>query len=133
MGKNTMLETLAETLPPVLEIYSIPEYARNYTDKWGNIKKPPEKTIEQCKAGDFIKIFIYSAEPGFYYGFQVKLRKLVKQKEANIINDSVQKTADAALYSARRELVSIVNNYSKKLVKTFLTFDRICYNQIELF
>jgi len=128
-----MLETPVETPPPVIDAVELPEYARLYCDKWGNIKKPPEKAIEQHKAGDYIKVYIYRAETGFYYGFQVKLRKLIYQKEANIIKDAPEKTQDAALFSARRELVSIVGNYSKKLVKLFLSFDKICYNQPELF
>jgi hypothetical protein len=128
-----MLESPVENPPPVIDAVELPEYARAYCDKWGNMRKTPLKTIEQCKAGDFVKIFIYDAPMGFYYAFQAKLRRLVYQKEANIIKDAPEKTPEAALFAARRELVSIVNNYSKKLIKLFLTFDKICYNQPELF
>jgi len=128
-----MLETPVENPPPVLETVELPEYARAYCDKWGNIKKTPEKVIEQNKAADFVKIFIYNADPGFYFGFQLKIRKLIYQREANILKDTAQDTAEAATYAARRELVALVNSYSKKMIEAFLTFDKICYNQPELF
>ena len=129
-----MLETPVENPPPLaVDAVELPEYARSYCDKWGNIKKTPEKIIEQNKAGDFIKVYIYKTDAGFYYGFQIKLRKLIYQKEANIIRDTPQETIDTAKMAARKEMVSIVNSYSKKLTEAFLTFDKICYNQPELF
>ena len=127
------IETPVENPPPVIDAVELPEYARAFCDKWGNMRKTPLKTVEQCKGGDFIKICVYDAPTGFYCAFQVKLRRLIYQKEANIIKDAPEKTPEAALFSARRELVSIVNNYSKKLVELYLTFDKICYNQPELF
>ena len=128
-----MIETPVENLPPVVNNAVIPAPARPYCDIWGNIKKEPLKAIVESHKGDFINVYIYEIEAAFYYGFQLKLRKLIYQKEANVINDTAQNSADAALYCARRDLVSLVNNYSKKLVETFLTFDKICYNQPELF
>jgi hypothetical protein len=135
-----MLETPVENPLPVINAVELPEYARAFCDKWGNMRKTPLKTVEQCKAGDFVKICLYDAPTGlcdapvgFYYAFQVKLRRLVYQKEANVIKDTPEKSLEAALIAARRELVSIVNNYSKKLVELYLTFDKICYNQPELF
>jgi len=128
------IETPVENPPPLaIDAVELPEYARAYCDKWGNMRKTALKTVEQSKGGDFVKISIYDAPTGFYYAFQAKLRRLVYQKEANIIKDAPEKTAEAALFAARRELVSLVNNYSKKLVELYLTFDKICYNQPELF
>jgi len=126
------VETPAENLPTIAYSGPTAAFARDYVDLWGNFNITPIKAIEQAHGPDFIKVFIYEAEPGFYYGFQIKLRKLIYQKQANI-NDAPEKTIDAALVAARRELVSIVGNYSKKLVELFLTFDKICYNQPELF
>jgi len=126
------IETPAKNLPTIAYSGPTAAFARDYVDIWGNIKKAPIKTLEQAHGGDFIKVYVYAAEPGFFYGFQVKLRKLIYQKQANI-KDAPEKTIDSALFAARRELVSIVNNYSKKLVELFLTFDKIVYNQPELF
>jgi len=128
-----MLETPVENPPPLIDAVELPEYARAFCDKWGNMRKIPLKTVEQSKAGDFVKICVYDAPMGFYYAIQAKLRRLVWQKEANVIKDAPEKTPEAALFAARRELVSVVNKYSKKLVELYLTFDKICYNQPELF
>jgi len=127
------VETPVENPPPIVKNAVIPAFASPYCDIWGNIKKEPLKAIVESHGGDFVNVFIYETEAGFFFGFQLKLRKLVYQKQANILNDTPQETEAAALYSARRELVSLVNNYSKKLAELFLTFDKICYNQPELF
>jgi len=130
--KNTYVEIPVENPPPVIEKADIPEFARPFCDKWGNIKKTPEKMIEENHGMDFIKIFIYKAGPGFYFSFQLKLRKLIFQKEANI-KDNSHDSIEAARRAARDAIVSVVQNYSKNLIETFITFDKICYNQPELF
>jgi hypothetical protein len=127
-----MIETLIENPPTVVNSEPIPAFARDYVDIWGNIKKTPVKAIEQARGPDFIRIYIYRADPGFYYGFQLKLKKLILQKEANI-KDEPCKTEDEARQAARRTIVAFVGSYSKKLVDLYLTFDKICYNQPELF
>jgi hypothetical protein len=82
-----------ENPPPVIDAIAIPEHAWPWCDKWGNIKKPPEKTIEQCHGADFIKLHIYKTETGFFC-FQLKIKKLIAQQEANIINQTPFETED---------------------------------------
>ena len=128
-----MLETLIENPPPVIDVAELPENVKEYCDKWGNIKMPPEKSIEQHIAGDFVKVNIYKIEQGYFYGFQMKIRKLIYQKKANVIKDTPQENFDMAKITARREIADIVNRYSKKLIPFYLSFDKVCYNQPELF
>jgi hypothetical protein len=125
-----IVETPVENSPPVIETIEIPEYARPFCDSWGNIKKEPVKTIEQTQGRDFIKINIFRADPGFFYGYQFKIKKLILQKEANI-NDVPFETEEKARRAARNELLSLVSE--KKLLQTFISFDKVCYNQPELF
>jgi len=127
-----MIETLIENPPPVVNVVKIPEYARSYCDIWGNIKKTPVKAIEQAHGRDFIRVYIFQAESGFYWGFQLKLNKLILQTEANI-NDDPCKTADEAMRAARLTMEAVIKENSKKMFELFLTFDKICYNQPELF
>jgi hypothetical protein len=125
-----IVETPVENAPAVTGAIEIPEYAWLYCDSWGNIKKEPVKTIEQNKGNDFIKICIFLAEPGFFYGYQFKIKKPILQKNANI-NDVPFETEEKARIAARNELLSLVSE--KKLKETFASFDLICYNQPELF
>ena len=127
-----MIEIPVENPPLVIGAVDVPEYARSYCDTWGNIKKTPVKAIEQVHGPDFIRIYIYQADPGFYFGFQLKLKKLILQKKANI-KDEPYKTEDEARQAARRSMITFVSMYSKKLVDEYLAFDKICYNQPELF
>ena len=128
-----MIETPVESPPPITNTINLPEYARGYCDLWGNIKKAPVKSIEQSDGPDFVKVYIFQADPGYYFGIQIKLNKLVYQKEANIYHDPPQESEDKARWAARDFIATIISKYSKKLMKTFLTFDKICYNQPELF
>jgi len=128
-----LIETPVENPPPVTEVIDLPEYAIPFCDKWGNIKSSPEKTIEQKNGSDFIIINIFKSEKGFFYGFKLKLKKLIIQKEANVIKDTPFKTGEIALTAAREAIINFLNSYSKNMIKTFLSFDKICYNQPELF
>jgi len=112
---------------------NLPDYAREYCDTWGNIKTEPTRTILQSKGPDFVKVNIFATDNGYFFGAQIKLNKLIYQKEANVLNDAPLNTEDQARWAARDFITSIVSRYSKKLMKTFLTFDKVCYNQPELF
>ena len=125
-----IIETPIENAPPVIDPVEIPEYARSYCDSWGNLRLNPLKTLDQCRGGDFIQITVYKADTGFYYGFKLKLKRLVYQKMANI-RDTPHETEGKALRAAQEELLTLVSE--KKLAKTFLLFDKIRYNQPELF
>jgi hypothetical protein len=126
-----VVETPAEidNAPLVFNAVSIPESARPLCDIWGNFVHPL-KTIEQNHGNDFIKIFIYSFESRFYFGYQLKLKRVIREKKANVSDipiDTEEKTRKAA----RDELTSLVTE--TKLQKVFISFDKICYNQPELF
>jgi hypothetical protein len=124
------LETPVENAAPVIEAVEIPEYARPYCDSWGNIKKEPVKVLEEHHDKDFIKILIYQTETGFFFGYQLKLKKLILQKQANIKDIPLEGEA-VAVKAARKELTAIASE--NRLIKTFITFSTICYNQPELF
>ena len=125
-----VLETPIENPPPVIDPVEIPEFARSFCDQWGNLRLEPLKTLDQHRGGDYIQITVYNATTGFYYGFKLKLKRLVYQKTANI-KDTPHETEGKALRAAREELLTLATE--KKLTETFLMFDKICYNQPELF
>jgi hypothetical protein len=124
------LETLVENAAPVIESAKIPEYAQPHCDSWGNIKKEPLKVLEETHGQDFIKIFVYQIETGFFFGYQLKLKKLIIQKQANI-KDTPLEGEGPAIKAARKELTDLASE--NRLIKTFIMFDTICYNQPELF
>jgi hypothetical protein len=125
-----IIETPIEKAPPVIGAVKIPEYARPFCDTWGNIKKEPVRTIEESHGPNFIKVFIFNAGVGYFYGYQLKLNKVVLQKQANI-TDTPQETEDKAQRAAQDDLMAAVSE--KRLRKVFISFDKICYNQPELF
>jgi hypothetical protein len=127
-----LIEEPIENPPPVVNSAVIPAFARDYVDLWGNFKKAPVRAIEQSHGADFIRFYVYRAELGFYFSYRLKLRKLIYQREANI-NDPPEATEEKAIRAAHAEIVALVNKYSKKLLEVFLTFDKVCYNQPELF
>jgi hypothetical protein len=118
-----------ENTPLVFNAVSIPESARPLCDIWGNFNSPM-KTIEQNHGNNFIKVFIYSFESRFYFGYQLRLEKLIREKRANV-SDIFYGTEEGARKAARDELTSLATE--TKLRKVFITFDIICYNQPELF
>jgi hypothetical protein len=121
--------TEIENAPVVFNAISIPESARPLCDIWGNFINPL-KTIEQKHGNNFIKVFIYDFESRFYFGYQLKLEKLVREKKANV-SDLSHDTEEKARKAARDELTGLATE--TKLKKVFITFDKICYNQPELF
>jgi hypothetical protein len=126
-----VVETPAEieNAPLVFNAVSIPEAARQLCDIWGNFINPV-KIIEQNHGNNFIKIFIYGFESRFYFGYQLKLEKLIREKKANV-SDVFYDTEEKARKAARNELTSLTTE--TKLRKVFIEFDKICYNQPELF
>jgi hypothetical protein len=119
----------AENAPLILNAVSIPESARPLCDTWGNFINPL-KAIEQNHGNNFIRVFIYGFEGRFYFGYQLKLKKLIREKRAKVFDISYD-TEENARKEARDELTSLATE--AKLGKVFITFDKICYNQKELF
>jgi hypothetical protein len=100
-------------------------------DRWGNFKFSPAKIIEEIREGNFVKIFLYEYEGGFYYGYQLKLGGVVKQKAANK-NDAALGTADAARIHACMDITKI-GMANRSIRAIFTTFDKVRYNQPTLF
>lgn len=126
------IETPDDSFLAITDKLEIPEYARPFCDNWGNIKTAERKVIEESHGADFVNVYIFQLETGFYFGYQLKIKTIVLQKEANI-KDAPAETEQEARLAARKELFSIISKQSKKLLEVFLHFDRICYNQPELF
>ena len=103
----------------------------NSIDSWGNLKAEPVKIIEENHGDNFIKIFLYEYSGSFFFGFQLKIEKVIRQKKANVA-DLPLKGPDAARTAAREMIVEICrkNNAIKRL---FADFTVIRYNQPELF
>jgi hypothetical protein len=118
-----------ENAPLVFNAVSIPESARPLCDIWGNFVNPL-KTIEQNHGNNFIKVFIYGFESRFYFGYQLKLEKLIREKKANVF-DVFYDTEENAWKAARYGLIGVATE--TKLRKALVDFDKICYNQPELF
>jgi hypothetical protein len=118
-------QALGEEIPP--------EVMPAYCDKWGNIRKEPERTIEENHGLNFIKIFIYEHGGLFFFGYQIKIEKLIRQKTGNIKNASFE-TIEAARIGAREELKNAIFKTRSRGVKMqFANFVKVYYNQPELF
>lgn len=118
---------------------SVPE--TEYYDQWGNLKGTPAKTIEENHAENFVKIFIYQyssintvinhRQADFYFGFQLRIGKLVRQKQANIA-DSPCRSIESARIDARNMIIDICKK-NRAIKKIFADFTMIGYDQLELF
>ena len=108
----------------------MPAEADQY-DQWGNLKITPIKTIEENHAGNFIKIFVYEYNQMYYFSFQLKIEKLIRQRLANIDNPPMQ-SIEKALQAARNIITDICRkNHTTKRI--FEYFTKIIYDQPELF
>jgi hypothetical protein len=125
-----ILETPVDEAPPVISTVNIPEPLRAYCNKWGNLTVNPIKVIEENHGHNFIKVLIYAVDGKYYYGYNLKLSKVILQKQAKI-QDSPLGTDTAAWDTARSELLQLAS--ARKLKETFELFDKIIYNQPELF
>ena len=100
-------------------------------DTWGNIQGEPLCTVEERHGNGFVRIFIFSAGGRFYYGYQISIGTMVKQKTANINAHSFG-SADFARSAASIEIERICNT-NKNVKKMFADFIKIRYNQGSLF
>ena len=130
--------------PPLLGIFNAPQISMSeseHYDQWGNLKGAPIKTIDEYHGESFIKIFIYqylsivSAASGrtadYFFGFQLKLGQLIRQKRANIADRPIR-SIDEARVAARNMIVDICRK-NKATKSIFAEFTIIRYNQPELF
>lgn len=108
----------------------VPLTESEYYDQWGNLKTPT-RVIEETHGENFIKIFVYQYQADYFFGYQIKIDGIVRQKKANIASLPMR-DADEARESARKMIVDICNQ--KKVTKRiFAEFTIIRYNQPELF
>ena len=100
-------------------------------DAWGNIRGEPAGTTEERHGDYYVKILIHCVEGVFYYGYQIKIGTMIRQKAANIKDRSFS-TAELARSSASMEIERVCNT-NKNVKKLFADFIRIRYNQGTLF
>lgn len=131
--------------PPALGIFDGPRVnmpESEFYDAWGNLKGPPIKTVDEYHGDDFIKIFVYRYDDmsddsclgrpaDYYFGFQIKIDKLVRQKTANIA-DKPSRSVDEARIEARDIIINICRK-NRAIRRLFADFLIIRYNQPELF
>jgi hypothetical protein len=125
-------EETPEAPPPETGLFSGPPAGETGDyDQWGNLRLQAEKIIEENHGQNFIKIFIYKYNGRFFYGFQIRIEKLVRQKRANI-NDPPMQSTEAAGEAARKQIIGICKT-GHAIKKLFNDFTVIQYNQPELF
>ncbi|MCL2410082.1 MAG: hypothetical protein FWC97_00420 [Treponema sp.] len=100
-------------------------------DAWGCIRSEPVGTVFERIIEDYVKIFIYCVDAGYYYGYHIKIGTMLRQKAANI-NDRKFGNADLARVAASIEVENICNT-NKNVKKVFADFIRVRYNQGSLF
>jgi hypothetical protein len=100
-------------------------------DTWGNIRLQAEKVIEENHGQNFIKILIYQYNKEYFYGFQIRIEKLIRQKKANI-SDLPLGSTEAAREAAREQIIELCK-MGHAIKKAYNDFTVIRYNQLELF
>jgi hypothetical protein len=100
-------------------------------DTWGNLRGDPKKVIEETQGDNTIKVMIYQVEGAYYYGYQLKVGTLIRQKAANI-SAAIYKSEGAAREAAGKEIEAVCagNKNSKKF---FADFTKIRYTEYDLF
>lgn len=100
-------------------------------DAWGNLRGDPLKVIEETRGENVIKVFIYQADARFYFGYQLKVGTLLRQRVANI-GAVAYKTEVAAREAAGKE-IEIMCGGNKNSKKYFEEFTKIRYTEYDLF
>jgi hypothetical protein len=122
--------------PPPLGIFGAPpapppEGESPDYDQWGNLKINPVKAVEEVHGENFVKIFLYQYRDSFFYGFQLKIEKVVRQKRANI-GDPALGGIESARAAAKDQIIDICKR-NHGIKRLFADFTIIRYNQPELF
>jgi len=116
----------------IKKISLIPKMPKGETcDTWGNIQGEPFCVIEERHGDWFVKIFVHRVENRYYYGYQINIKTMVRQKTASV-NDRSFDSADYARSSASVEVERVCNE-NKNVKKIFADFIQIRYNQGSLF
>jgi len=103
----------------------------NSCDAWGNIQGEPFCVVAERHSDYSVKIFIYCVENRFYYGYQINIKTMIRQKTA-CVNDRSFGSADYARSAASIEIEKACNE-NKNVRKAFADFVQIRYNQGSLF
>jgi hypothetical protein len=109
----------------------IPIERKEDCDIWGNLRNNPARIIEERHGDNFINLFIYEYEHHFYYGYQLKVGTMIRQKLANV-KDKNYPGSDIARVYASAEIKTLCDT-NKNVRKLFEDFTKIRYNQPELF
>jgi hypothetical protein len=117
--------------PPVLSVLDNPPPLEGETNAFGAITLDPMRTIVESHNKNFVRIFLYECAGRFYYGFQLKIDRIIRQKRANVADISYDEAEDARL-AARNEILGICDS-SRFIRDIFEDFVTIIYNQPELF
>ena len=97
----------------------------------GVIKAEPVKTIEERHKKNYVKISIYEVSGAFFFGYQLRVDRIIRQKKASISDKALQ-SAEEARCAARDEIKGICG-HSRFIRDVFEDFTIIKYNQGELF
>jgi len=100
-------------------------------DTWGNIQGEPFSVIEERHGDWYVKIFIYRVQNRYYYGYQINIKTMIRQKTASVNNRSFD-SVDYARSAASIEIERACNE-NKNARKIFADFVQIRYNQGSLF
>jgi hypothetical protein len=100
-------------------------------DAWGNIRGEPDGTAEERHGEDSVKITVHYTDGRWFYGYQIKIGTMIKQKAANV-KDHPFSSADFARSAASIEVERVCNT-NKNVKRIFAEFIRIRYNQGSLF
>jgi hypothetical protein len=117
--------------PPVFSALDNPLPVSGGSNAFGLITAAPVKIIEEYNKKNHVKIFIYEISGAFYFGYQLKVERIIRQKPAKI-SDTALSSAEAARMAARDEIKAICG-HSRFIRDIFEDFTVIKYNQMELF
>jgi hypothetical protein len=119
--------------PPDTGLFTAPpaEAGAGDYDTWGNIRLEPVKAAQEAHGENCIRLFVYQYNGAFYFGFQIKIERLVRQKRANI-KDIPHNTIEGARSAARNMIIEICKE-NHAIKKLFADFTVIKYDQPELF
>jgi hypothetical protein len=110
---------------------TLPIGRQEYCDVWGNLRNNPIQIIEEHHGDNFIKIFIYEYEHHFYYGYQLKVGTMIRQKLANVKDENYTSIDNIARAASAK--IKTLCDTNKNVRKLFEDFTKIRYNQPELF
>ena len=94
--------------PPDTGLFTAPaaETGGGDYDTWGNIRLEPVKTVNEAHGENCIRLFVYQYTGAFYFGFQIKIDRLVRQKRANV-KDVPHNSIEGARAAARNMIIGI--------------------------